>query len=725
MTSRNSSSASFISGQRELLRRRMWPFALCLLLFALQHVAGTFLVLSSTRTTMENSGLYSAAEIARELQAGASLLLGLRSLSSVITVVLAIVLAIQGYSWLMSRQELDFYESQPVSRRSHFFSVWANNLLIYLLSYLSTMLLAHLVAAGLGARTEMSGVVFAESMVQVLRSLLLFLGIQAVAMLAVMLTGNIIISLLAAAVLLLYEFFFRLLIEGLREEFYRTFVTRDILEFMPVLSPLRWYLEGTGKAAEYMQSAGYLGESFSEPGILGRAVSLILPCEAANLLLTAGLMAAVYFCYHIRKSESAGSAVIFRPVRGVVRIAIAVLLALFTGSVLYNINSEVKSYGTAAAIIGIVIMAVIMACVMQIIYEFNFRALFRHPWEIALAAGLGILIFCVFRFDLTGYDRSLPSPSSVESCSVSVSDRFNQYYDEEGQNLSAEEYFRDHMILTDTAAVFALAEAGIDELQKDPDGRNPDPWMQILFRQKNGKMVRRTFPVPAGSPEVLDRVLSSEEYLRGQYPLYGEDYLAGHKKSLTFLYDAGWVQMENSEDLYDEFRDAYIKDLARYSYTLAHEEYSIGTITLEYRNQQGYVRANQSYEVYPSYEATIGFLKAHELWAEPTPPAEAVSLISLWDNDAWAKADGEASDADIRITEPAEIQAILDASVPGPVRSVWHTEDQYDRRYDVTVHISPDYLNSFRKDHPSVRTSFEGGETIRRLLAGQVPAFLK
>ena len=103
MTSRNSSSASFISGQRELLRRRMWPFALCLLLFALQHVAGTFLVLSSTRTTMENSGLYSAAEIARELQAGASLLLGLRSLSSVITVVLAIVLAIQGqFPWLLS-----------------------------------------------------------------------------------------------------------------------------------------------------------------------------------------------------------------------------------------------------------------------------------------------------------------------------------------------------------------------------------------------------------------------------------------------------------------------------------------------------------------------------------------------------------------------------------------------------------------------------------------------
>ena len=112
----------------------------------------------------------------------------------------------------LNRQELDFYESQPVSRRSHFFSVWVNNLLIYLISYLSTMLLAHLVAAGLGARTEMSGTVFAESMVQALRSLLLFMGLQAVTMLAVMLTGNIVISLLAAAVLMLYEFFFRLLI---------------------------------------------------------------------------------------------------------------------------------------------------------------------------------------------------------------------------------------------------------------------------------------------------------------------------------------------------------------------------------------------------------------------------------------------------------------------------------------------------------------------------------
>ncbi len=725
MTSRNSSSASFISGQRELLSRRMWPFALSLLLFSLQHVAGTFLVLSSSRTTMEESGLYTAQEIARELQASTSLLLGLRSLSSFITLVLAVVLAVQGYAWLMNRQELDFYESQPVSRRSHFFSVWVNNLLIYLISYLSTMLLAHLVAAGLGARTEMSGTVFAESMVQALRSLLLFMGLQAVTMLAVMLTGNIVISLLAAAVLMLYEFFFRLLVEGLREEFYRTFVTPDILEFMPVFSPLRWYLEGTGKAADLMQEAGYLGDAFSEPGILGRAISLILPCEAANLLLTAGLMAAVYFCYHIRKSESAGSAVIFRPVRGIVRIAIAVLLALFTGSVLYNINSQVKSYGTAAAIIGIIIMAVIMACIMQIIYEFNFKALFRHPWEIALAAILGVLIFCLFRFDLTGYDRRVPSPSSVESCSLSISDWFNQYYDEKGQNLNPEEYIREHMVLTDTESVIALAEAGIEELQLDPDGRNPDPWMQIQFRMKNGKMVQRTFPVPAGSPEILDRVLSSEEYLRGQYPLCGEDYFAGHKKSLTYLYDTGWVQMESSEDLYDEFRDAYRKDLARYSYSLAHEEFSIGTFTLEQRNQTGYVRASQNYEIYPSYEATISFLKTHDLWAEPTPPEGAVSLITLWDNEAWEKAEGNPPESDIRISDPDRIQAILEASVPGPVRSAWHTADQYDRRYDVTVHISQDYLESFRKEHPSVRTFTEdGGETARRFLAGKVPAFL-
>ena len=102
-----------------------------------------------------------------------------------------------------------------------------------------------------------------------------------------------------------------------------------------------------------------------------------------------------------------------------------------------------------------------------------------------------------------------------------------------------------------------------------------------------------------------------------------------------------------------------------------------------------------------------------------------MSLITLWDNEAWEKAEGNPPESDIRISDPDRIQAILEASVPGPVRSAWHTADQYDRRYDVTVHISQDYLESFRKEHPSVRTFTEdGGETTRRFLAGKVPAFL-
>ncbi|MCR5370076.1 MAG: hypothetical protein K6E83_05150 [Clostridium sp.] len=726
MTLNHSFSADVPGGQRELLKRRLWPFALSLLLFVLFHVAGSFLILTANRTSMESTGMYTAEEILFNMQEELSLLTGLRSLSPFITCILAVVLAVQGYAWLDSRQELDFYESQPFSRRSHFFSIFFNNVLIYVFSYLVTMLLAHLVALGLGVHTPMSGAVFAESLLEAVRSLILFLGIHAVTLLAVMLTGNIIISLLAASVLFLYEFFFRLMLEGFREEFYLTYVSRDAMEFMPVLSPLRWYLEGTGAAASFMDHAGYLEKPFVQEGTAGEFISLCLPFDMRNLLLAAGITALAYYCYHIRKSECAGSAVIFRPVRGIVRVAIAVLCALFTGSILYNINSTVKSYGTAAAFIGIVITAVIMACVMQIIYEYNFKALFRHPWEIALAVLLGLLIFGIFRFDMTGYDRRLPAASSVESCAVFPDDWFSQYADENGDNINQDNYVREHMILTDTEAVFKAAEAGIARLPESGKDYSADSWVRILFRMKNGKNVFRNFPVPADRPELMDAVVGGSEYREGIYPLYRDDYVRSHRKNLSFRYETGWTALETDEDLYDGFCEAYAADLERYSYSLAHREFSVGVFHVILNYRSGWQRIDECYEIYPSYASTIAFLQEHGMWADAVPPAEAFLEAVLYDSGEYGNENGNFYDGETVYPDPEQIREILKASVPEEARNLWHTADQLDERYRVSLRISRDFRDEFNASHENAVTTADDISFLNlRFLADRVPAFLE
>ena len=120
----------------------------------------------------------------------------------IIIIGLAILIGTQGFVYLHNKRQVDFYHSQPVSRKRRFWVLWSNGIVIFLVTYLINMFLGMVVASAFGC---MSGVILTGAMKGFFLYFLLFLGIYHISIIAVLLTGNTLVSLLAMAVLLGYE----------------------------------------------------------------------------------------------------------------------------------------------------------------------------------------------------------------------------------------------------------------------------------------------------------------------------------------------------------------------------------------------------------------------------------------------------------------------------------------------------------------------------------------
>ena len=218
------STAGFFRRQRELFRRRLWPAALAFVSYLLYHVAGTATVLSNILQDLEASAGgrgFTAAERLSALGEGISGVMGYNSIFSWMLVpFLAAVLAIEGFAWMDNRREVDFYESQPVSRAKRFWDICVSSFLYFLFSYLITLEIGLVIAGAMGGLTR--GIVI-EAAVQTLRVIALFVCVYGLGVLSAMLTGNIIVAGLAFLVLMFYEFELKIILAGYCSEFLATY----------------------------------------------------------------------------------------------------------------------------------------------------------------------------------------------------------------------------------------------------------------------------------------------------------------------------------------------------------------------------------------------------------------------------------------------------------------------------------------------------------------------
>ena len=707
MTSRN----SFWASSMENHKRRIWVWIVTALGQIMAYVGVLSVYLSRIRTRNAD-GVYRTGEEYRDAMYQATKdALGFQTRLGTVLVVLAAVIGVQGFSYLYDRKKVDMYHSVPVNKNKRFVVIYVNGLFIYLVTTLVSLLVSVVAAAVQGA---VNGEVLAVIGLGFVWNLLFFLVLYHSAVLAVMLTGNCLVTLAAMATLVLYETVIYSLISSMKYSFFAT-VSGFYVTQLPKLSVVSDYMDETWRLKLTM-----------DVNTMAREV---LPYYGKWFILALVILAAAWLCYRKRPSEAAGRALAFTRIAPILKIIIVIPAGLWIGMLVRD-----EAYGnTMLTIVSMVGGGVVACAVMEIIFDFDLKSLCKHLISSGVAVAGIVLVFCIFQYDLFGYDKYLPSADKLDSVAVSV-DYYGSFWDEEFNYVGNADFSREHMFLKDVEPVLSLA-AGAQ--QKELENMDDARCINVLYRLKSGRKVGRCFYVDFSDPasgELLNRIIKTKEFRNGTFQIMTDQ--ASYDKATKIAYTNGAVNVVLPTSDAQKLRDAYLKDMEQYDFTLAAEKRPCGQITFSFPNW-----TNDRLDVYDSFENTITYLQSQEAYYPVQLNPEDIADITVtsyhYGSDEDDGDDGivpveytetvvdvaaedfvYADDTTVSKTflEQEEFEQIVGAIYPAFMSSAWNDSRELLDNYDVYI--------TFKKDttYPYDRSSYG---VYYKFYMDKVPEFVK
>lgn len=610
MTSKN----WYFSLAKEDLKRRVWLIALTSLILFFSYPVLT--ILYAGAVDGYSNYQYGLSQYQLRMEA----LLSLKNLwMFMVVTVSAIIYAISGFSYLNSKSKADFYHSIPVRREKLFLVHFINGFILMALLYLIFAGLALILGVANGADLSkmMKPAVTAYAV-----NLSFFLLIYSAAVVAVMMTGNRIVTLLGIGVFFFYMPIMGALMEGFCSEWLITYYSNGgfFLQSSKI-SPLLLYTHSVSQK---------------------NPLSYVPAAVAAGIVLSAIAL----WLYQKRPSEGAGKSLVFPASKPVIRIAI-VLCSALTGAIFGWSIRGTLTWSVFFLLCG----GVVSHCVIEIIYHLDFRKLFSNLPQLIGCMVVSILVIVGFRYDLFGYDKYVPAAAKMASVSIDPSGFDNwvvygELTDEYGYGLDygwvdSTSYLFGQMKVKDTALAAELAAIGSQEAvaarktqfskgynrlygfnnNRAEDG---ETYMAVMmqFHMQGGRKIARRYVIPMSRFEdKLAALYEMEEFKTALYPIFSQ------QKDLSYVH---FVQYGFSQELWrgdsagaQALREAYRQDLleqtiavrktedviASLRFVTADEEQQVQMQELEGNN---WVRErviwNNQYPVYPSFSRTIACL---------------------------------------------------------------------------------------------------------------------
>ena len=211
------SKNSFLVSMKENNKRRIWLWIISALFWFFYYPVYMAMAMSRWQEYNRLNGLMGAAAQGR-LEDATYGWLKFSQVATILSIIMiATVCAIQGFSYLYSRKKVDMYHSVPVKKSRRFAVISINGVLIFFIPYAINLFLAMLVAWMNGG---MNGDNFTAAMLAMCLNLLLFMGVYGLSLIAVMLTGNLIVTILAVLVFLAYELVVKVILEEYKRSFF-------------------------------------------------------------------------------------------------------------------------------------------------------------------------------------------------------------------------------------------------------------------------------------------------------------------------------------------------------------------------------------------------------------------------------------------------------------------------------------------------------------------------
>ena len=588
MTSRS----LFCKLMKEDLKQRLWSVILAAIVFLIIPV--------TMALQLENN--YDYADNTRFLRQVANVVTASPWLV-IITCVGAVLCGLSGFWYLFSKKKVDFFHSLPVKREVLFAVRYINGVLIYVVPYLCALAVSLIMAA---ANDAFPAGLFGDALAWFGFYLCSYLVFYTITIIGVLLTGNLVISMAATAVLVFYTLAAYGLSVGFGSVFFETYWSPEGF-FEGRWSILKW----TSPFYLYINFFDEL--SVGTNGLKMLAIAVVLVVIAV-------------FLYKKRAVEYAGSAIAFPKIKPVVRILLVIPCGLAMGLFLYVISAQ---NSVVWLLFGGAFGVVFVHGLLESIYEYDIRKALGHKWQLLACLLVTYGITFAYQQDWFNYDEYLPKQKKVEQIGVAIQslNYRNMYWSEEGSD-------------EELAVLYALAEYCVNgNMEEYPNYYYYEDTIQTTeVRAKEIRNVRITYKLKNGSTvsrQYRIDLLANEPFW---HDLYGKTGFASaqyagilntHPAELEYVL----TEKEGMEKVYtltkaekQELLNALSHDLLALQYRTLREEIAVAELNLETTNYNYY-----EIELYPSYTQTIAFLEAHGFRSEEKIPLEQVRNLTIYD----------------------------------------------------------------------------------------------
>ncbi len=613
------SKSSFFKILLSDMKQRMWIACITALVFLFVFLFPSFSIISEYREMRETDNLVNAASIMQ----GIEYLYRENPMVAFIIMAMATMLAVVTFSYLFSRKKTDYYHCLPIKREKLFAVKAFNSVFLFEVPYFVMSILSAVILSTLGK----SPAIFAVAVKGFVLNSCMFLLFFAIAVLAVMLTGQIVVAFLGIGVFYCYFPLLGSMLLYLQSTFFSTFygdyefsIFRRVIEFSPFMYYHNFIFEGK--------------------------VNTIQGC-ITSLFGSAVFIAAACLLYRKRPSEESSKAIVFKKAKLPIKCALVPLGALLIMFITYDMMASVP-----VALVCVVFGAIISHCILEIIYEFDFKCIFANKLHCAVLSVISFVIFSVFAFDVFGYDKYIPANDSVEYCG---------FVNENGI-LSEEMFFENKYFLEnnisrgDIAKEMKLKDCSkITELVKKSLNKPADDYTYsyiVYYKLKNGRDIFRRYRVNYSDVRNdLKDIFDSEEY-KALF-IKNENYIGVNYK----LFDTKYKLFTSDESEKTEaLKEAYNKDIKAMTY----DDFSKGSVlfylqfkTDEYQKLADEYRKNGRLDdelgdynyapVLSSFENTLAFLEKEGKKFDFEPTAndvdymDGVDATRITDNEKIAK----------------------------------------------------------------------------------------
>ncbi len=635
MTSRN----SFFNLLKEDLHRRLWTLILSsLVAFGTFVVAFTMVIQNHADRYARMSDAYTEIEKLERISNGiCQNFYGAFWWYMIVALVGSVICAMNGFAYLHSKKQVDFYHSLPVKREKIFAVRLVNGILIYALPYFVGLLYTYLLCILYGLMTvDILWCSLFFFVVHLMGYIILYLANIA----AMMLTGKLVIAFFGICAINLYAPAMFGLIELLKDTFFVTAVYASV-DMEDAFHATRWL-----SPASYYYSLCAVVEQKTAPGLWPEVLSF--------LLLTAVLIGLNLWLYKKRASEKADTAMSFQVTEPVIRFMIAIPMGIVIGMLFAEIQAGNDNY-IFWLIFGALLGSFLAHGIIESLYKGDIRKCLSHKVQMLIAMVAAVAVPLIFIYDVFGYDSYLPKKKEIANMAlVSSAMQFHgTYYEENGDGwMSNQRYAQKYMEVTEFDAIYELVTLLAEDIGEKREDRVLGRYgnrsttsyysniekefvteFTVRYTLKNGSEVLRAYTYDMYKVlDLLEQIYNNEEYKVAVHPIYSLMKAGYEPERIECYAPVNGVSVELKKNV-RTILDTYAEEMLAIPFKELETTAAVGEMNVHFTIpvEGGAEYAdNTTMLVYPSMTRTIALLKEQGYSMYGVQDAENIQNITLY-----------------------------------------------------------------------------------------------